>query len=122
MRRHLGDRCIDVLVPAAAAGEHQGRWLVAPVHRASPSADQVGDVLPRLQLAEEGDVAAAQAQPGSDPRLVGVAGNVEQVGVDTVVGDVDPGRVGVEDPDQLVAGGLARDDDASSPAYGGAGG
>jgi hypothetical protein len=40
-------------------------------------------------------------------------------GVDAVVGDVDLGRVGVEDADQLVAGRLRRHDHPGRPAQGG---
>ena len=41
---------------------------------------------------------------------------MERVVVDAVVGHVDAGRVGVQQPDQLVTGGLAGHDDAGRPA------
>ena len=52
----------------------------------------------------------AEAEPGPYPCLVVLARRVERGRVDAVVGHVDAGRVGVEQPDQLVPGGLARHD------------
>ena len=51
-----------------------------------------------------------------DPRLLLVAGLVEGGRVDPVIGDVDLCGVGLQQPDQLVAGGLAGNDDPGGPA------
>ena len=117
MRRHLGHRPVDVVVVPLAAGDDQ-RGRVRPVgDRPGPAADQVGHVLARLLGAQERHVAGvAEAEPGADARLLLVAGRVERRVVDAVVGHVDVRRVGVEQADQLVAGGLARHDHARGPA------
>ena len=61
-----------------------------------------------------------QAEPGRDLAHLARVGLVEQGVVDAVVGDVDPGRVGAEHADQLVPGGLGRDDQPGGPAGRGA--
>ena len=63
-----------------------------------------------------------QAEALHDPLALQVRRRVEHRGVDAVVGDVDLGRVGVEQPDQLVAGGPGRDDEAGGLVQRGPGG
>ena len=90
---------------------------VEAVDGLDPAADQVGDVLAALEDAEERDVRpAVQAEPVVDPTGLGLADGGWKVVVST------PWRatsmrvgVGVEQPDQLVAGGLRRHDDPGWP-------
>src|SRR5690606_9597503 len=60
--------------------------------------------------------------PGGRPAGLLFGGRVELALVDAVVGDVDPGGVGVQDAHQLVPGRLGRHDDPVGVAHGGAGG
>jgi hypothetical protein len=61
----LGDGRVDRVVPAGAAGEHQRRGQLAALAGLHPAADEAGDVLARLEHAEEGDVRlAGQARAG----------------------------------------------------------
>ncbi len=55
---------------------------------------------------------AAQAEARRDARGFGLGRRPEHVVVDPVIGDVEPGRVGVDQPDELVAGRLRRHDAA----------
>src|SRR5438874_2132933 len=100
--------------PALARAIRRG---VPPADGGPPAADQIRHVLARLLGAQEGDVRRlTQAQPCPYPRLLVLAGHVERLVVDAVVGHVDPGRVGVEQPDQLVTGRLAGHDDPGRTA------
>jgi hypothetical protein len=63
-----------------------------------------------------------QAEPAPDrQQLLGVRA-AEQVVVHAVVGHVDVGRIGADDPHELVPGGLGRHDQAGGPAPRGADG
>ena len=76
----VGQRRVDLVVPAAAAREHQrGRRRRRSPHGLDPAADQVGHVLARLERAEEGDVRGGRAgRAGPDTPLVSsLAGPVE---------------------------------------------
>ena len=110
-RRHLGDRLVDLVVPAAAAGEDQCRRLGQLGHRLHPAAHQVGDVLAALEHTEERDVGApVQPQPVGHALRLGVGRRVERREVDAVAGHVDRLGVAVDEPDELVLGRLRRHD------------
>ena len=101
-----------------AAGDDERRRVGPVAHGQHPAPDQARHVLARLLGAEERDVpGAAEAEPGPHPGLLLLGRHVERRRVDAVVRHVDAGRVGVEQPDQLVAGRLARHDHPAGPAH-----
>src|SRR4029450_8071334 len=56
VRGNLGYCTVDVTIPAGGSGQHEGRWLVEISHRCSPAVDELRDVLPGCDLAQERDV------------------------------------------------------------------
>ena len=114
---------VDAVVPAAAAGEHQRRRVVHAVDGRTQPRTRSGTFLRRSSTPRNATYGwPCRPSRSVTRRRLGLRRRVEASRCRRRGGRRRSGRVGVEQPDQLVAGRLRGHDDPAGAAHRGAGG